>query len=173
MVKTVAAGVGSLALWWIVIAILRGRQVAWLITGSLGLGFFLLFAALKLYGDYCHWASERKLSSMSPEEQEAELTKTFRELESFLKEEREDRRKARNLARVPWYWKALDGLFGLFFAFGPPVLLSIFRRQPPSWDSQVTGYHILAMGCGIGVYALGRAYMIRLWLRRQRPGGSK
>jgi hypothetical protein len=67
---------------------------------------------------------------------------------------------------APWYWRLLDGVFGVSFAFGPPLIVSLVRHQPLSWESEFTGYHVLAVAGGVGVYLLGRAYIIRQWQRR-------
>jgi hypothetical protein len=68
---------------------------------------------------------------------------------------------------APWYWKLLDGALAVCFAFGPPMIVSLVRRQPLSWESEVTGYDVLALAGGVGVYLLGRAYVVRKWQRRQ------
>lgn len=67
---------------------------------------------------------------------------------------------------APWYWKLLDGVLGLSFTFGPPLALSLVRRQPLSWESEFTGYHVLAMAGGVSVYLLARAYVVRRWQER-------
>ena len=67
---------------------------------------------------------------------------------------------------APWYWRLLDGVFGVIFAFGPLLIVSLVRRQPLSWGSEFTGYHLLAMAGGVGVYLLGRACVVRQWQRR-------
>lgn len=67
---------------------------------------------------------------------------------------------------VRWYWKILDGVLGGSFFFGPPLIVSLVRCQPLSWESEFTGYHLLAMVGGAGVYLLGRAYVVRQWQRR-------
>ena len=64
-------------------------------------------------------------------------------------------------AGAPWYWRLLDGVLGVICAFGPPLIVALARRQPLSWESEFTGYHLLAMASGVGVYLLGRAYVIR------------
>lgn len=69
---------------------------------------------------------------------------------------------------APWYWRLLDGVLGVSFAFGPPLIVSLMRRQPLSWESEFTGYHLLAMAGGVGVYLVGRAYVVRQWQRRHR-----
>jgi hypothetical protein len=71
----------------------------------------------------------------------------------------------------PWYWKLLDAVFGVIFAFVPPVLVSLALGQPLSWESEFTGYHVLAMAGGVGIYWLGRAYAVKRW--RQRNGVTK
>jgi hypothetical protein len=69
----------------------------------------------------------------------------------------------------PWYWRALDVLLGVTLAFAPPVLVSLIRGDALSWDSAFTGYHVLAMACGIGVYCLLHA-RIQSWLNsRNEP----
>lgn len=67
---------------------------------------------------------------------------------------------------APWYWRLLDGVLGVAFAIIPPLLVSLARRQPLSWESEFTGYHLLAMAGGVGVYLLGRAYVIRRYQHR-------
>lgn len=69
---------------------------------------------------------------------------------------------------IPWHWRLLDVVLGVSFAFGPPVIVSLVRRLPLSWESEFTGYHLLAMGGGVGVYLVGRAYAVKRW--RQRHG---
>ena len=66
-------------------------------------------------------------------------------------------------ASAPWYWRLLDGVLGVSFAFGPPLIVSLVRRQPLSWEGEFTGYHLLAMAGGVGVYLLGRACVVRRW----------
>lgn len=68
-------------------------------------------------------------------------------------------------ATVPWLWRVLDAVLRIAFAFGPPVVVSLARWQPLSWESEFTGYHLVAMAGGVGVYLLGRAYVIRQWRR--------
>jgi hypothetical protein len=78
-------------------------------------------------------------------------------------------------ATVPWLWRVLDTVLGITFAFGPPVIVSLVRKQPLTWESECTGYHLAAMAGGIGVYLLGRAFVIRQWQRRnavQVNGGN-
>ena len=70
-------------------------------------------------------------------------------------------------AGAPWYWRILDGVLGVSFAFGPPVIVSLTRRQSLSWESEFTGYHVLALAAGVGVYLLGRAYAIRRYQHRR------
>ena len=67
---------------------------------------------------------------------------------------------------APWYWRVLDGVLGVCFAFGPPLIVSLARRQSLSWESEFTGYHVLALVSGVGVYLLGRAYVIRRYQHR-------
>ncbi|MCE9609069.1 MAG: hypothetical protein K8R23_02460 [Chthoniobacter sp.] len=69
-------------------------------------------------------------------------------------------------ADPPWYWRLLDGVLGVSFAFGPPLVVSLVRRQPLTWESEFTGYHLLAMAGGVGVYLLARAYVVSQWQRR-------
>lgn len=69
-------------------------------------------------------------------------------------------------ATVPWLWRVLDTVLGIAFAFGPPVIASLARKQPLIWESEFTVYHLAAMAGGIGVYLLGRAFVIRQWQRR-------
>ena len=45
--------------------------------------------------------------------------------------------------------------------FGPPALVSLALKQPITLDSEFTGYHLLAMGAGVGIYALVRAVVVR------------
>ena len=52
---------------------------------------------------------------------------------------------------VPLHWKLLDGFLGVSFAFGPPALVSFALKQPITLDSEFTGYHLLAMGAGVGI----------------------
>ena len=78
-------------------------------------------------------------------------------------------------ATVPWLWGVLDTVLGITFAFGPPVIVSLARKQPLTWESECTAYHLAAMAGGIGVYRLGRAFVIRQWQRRnakQVNGGN-
>lgn len=70
-------------------------------------------------------------------------------------------------AGAPWYWKLLDGGLGVSFAFTPPLVVSLMRHQPLSWESEFTGYHLLALAGGVGLYFLGRACVVRQWQRRQ------
>jgi hypothetical protein len=67
-----------------------------------------------------------------------------------------------------WYWRVLDVAMGVSFAFGPPLIVSVIRRQPLSLESEFTGYHLLAMASGGGVYLLGRAYVVRQWQLRHQ-----
>jgi hypothetical protein len=67
-----------------------------------------------------------------------------------------------------WYWKILDAMFVVILVLGPPLVVSLRRREPLSWESEFTGYHLLAMAGGVGVYLLGRAYVLRQWRLRQR-----
>ena len=69
-------------------------------------------------------------------------------------------------ARVPWLLRVLDTVLGITFAFGPPVTVSLARRHPLTWESEVTGSHLAAMAGGVGVYLAGRAFVIRQWQRR-------
>lgn len=69
-------------------------------------------------------------------------------------------------AGAPWYWRLLDGVLGVSFALVPPLIVSLARRQPLSWEGEFTGYHLLAMAGGVGVYLLGRAYVIRRYQHR-------
>jgi hypothetical protein len=73
---------------------------------------------------------------------------------------------------VRWYWRLLDGLAAVGFVFGPPLIVSLARPQPLSWESEFTGYHLLAMAGGISIYSVGRAYIIRRY-RKQRHGPAK
>lgn len=66
----------------------------------------------------------------------------------------------------PWYCKLLDGALGVSFAFAPPLIVSLVRREHLSWEGEFTGYHLLAIAGGVGVYLLGRAYVIRRYQRR-------
>ena len=68
---------------------------------------------------------------------------------------------------APWYWKLLDGVLGVSFAFGPPLIVSLVRRQPLTWESEFTGYHLLALLGGVGSYLIGRAYVVRHWQRKR------
>lgn len=70
-------------------------------------------------------------------------------------------------ASAPWYWRLLDGVLGVSFAFGSPLIVSLVRRQPLSWESEFTGYHLLAMAGGVGAYLLGRAYVNRRFQHRR------
>lgn len=69
-------------------------------------------------------------------------------------------------ASAPWYWRFLDGVVGVIFAFGPPLIVSLMSGQSLSWESEFTGYHLLALAVGVGVYLLGRAYVIRRYKHR-------
>ena len=69
-------------------------------------------------------------------------------------------------ARVPLLWRVLDTVLGITFALGPPLTVSLARRQPLTWESECTGYHLAAMAGGVGVYLAGRAFVIRQWQRR-------
>ena len=62
---------------------------------------------------------------------------------------------------VPLHWKLLDDVLGVSFAFGPPGLVSLALKQPITLDSEFTGYHLLAMGAGVGIYVLVRAVVVR------------
>jgi hypothetical protein len=57
----------------------------------------------------------------------------------------------------------IDGVIGLATAFGPPLLVSVFRGDRLSWDSAFTGYHVLAMFTGFALYCC-----IRPWIWRSR-----
>ena len=63
----------------------------------------------------------------------------------------------------PWYWRALGGLFGVALALGSPILVSLVRGDSLSSDSIFTGYHLLAMACGVGIYYLLHA-RFQSWL---------
>ena len=65
-----------------------------------------------------------------------------------------------------WYWRLWDVGFGVAFAFGPPLIVSLVRRQALSWESEFTGYHLLAMAGGVVVYLLGRAYVVSHWQQK-------
>jgi hypothetical protein len=67
---------------------------------------------------------------------------------------------------APWYWRFLDGVLGVSFAFGPPLIVSLARCHPLSWEGTFTGYHLLSMTGGIGLYLLCRAYVIRRYQHR-------
>jgi hypothetical protein len=67
---------------------------------------------------------------------------------------------------IPWYWRLSDIVLGLSFVIGPPVIVTLVRRLPLSWEGEFSGYHLLAMAGGGGAYLLGRACVIRLWQRR-------
>lgn len=71
-------------------------------------------------------------------------------------------------ARARWYWRLLDGVLGVSFALGPPLIVSLVRRQSLSWESEFTGYHVLALAGGVGVYLLGRAYVVKRWRAQTR-----
>ena len=69
-------------------------------------------------------------------------------------------------ASAPWYWRLSDGVLGVSFAFGPPLIVSLMRGQSLSWESEFTGYHVLSLAVGVGVYLLGRAYLIKRYHHR-------
>lgn len=71
-------------------------------------------------------------------------------------------------ARVPWYWRLLDGVLGVSFALGPAFLVSLVRRQPLSLEAEFTGCHLLAMAGGVGVFLLSRAYVVRCYQKGHR-----
>ena len=64
---------------------------------------------------------------------------------------------------IDWKWKLLDMVLGICFTVGPVLLVSIEMKQPLSLESKFTGYHLLAMAGGLGVYWLGRTTAIKLW----------
>lgn len=84
----------------------------------------------------------------------------------LLREHPEVAKELAPSARVPWLWRVLDTVLGITFALGPPVTVSLAQRQPLTWESEFTGYHLAAMAGGVGVYLAGRAFVIRQWLRR-------
>jgi len=86
--------------------------------------------------------------------------------EELLREHPEVEEELAPSAGVPWPWRVLDVVLGIVFAFGPPLVVSLARQQPLTWESEFTGYHVLAMAGGVGAYCLGRAYVIRQWRRR-------
>lgn len=57
--------------------------------------------------------------------------------------------------------RCIDGVIGLTAAFGPPLLVSVFRGDRLSWDSAFTGTHLLAMVAGVALY-----YFARPWIWR-------
>lgn len=74
----------------------------------------------------------------------------------------------------PWQWKLLDGVLGINFAIGPPIIVSLVRKEPLAGDGEFTGYHLLAMAGGVGVYLISRAYVVRKWQQRHKDiNGSK
>src|SRR5678816_1788876 len=91
--KVVGWMVASVALWWIILAVARDARTAWLLTGALVFGYFLLLSFPKLYGLYCRWTYERKLARMSSEERDAESSKTLSEAKALVHEMREKRRQ--------------------------------------------------------------------------------
>ena len=64
---------------------------------------------------------------------------------------------------VAWPWKLLDVVAGLSFAFLPPLMISLARRETFDWESNFSGLHLLAMTGGVGVYLLARTLIIKRW----------
>lgn len=58
-------------------------------------------------------------------------------------------------------WRLLDVLLGIIAAFGPPLVLSLYRGERITWDSDFTGAHFLAMTLGVGVYMVCRTWLWR------------
>jgi hypothetical protein len=162
----VAGLLAVLVVGWSGFAMAQGTHKAWLFIGLFCLGALLFYLSLRLYQRYYSWSYGRKLRRMSPEEQDAEWAKTASEVESLLQEMREERRKSREHPSVSWQWQALDALLGFVFLMGPPLLLAVVRHEPLSCRMEFKLPHLLAMGCGMGVYSLARACAIRLWRRR-------
>lgn len=52
----------------------------------------------------------------------------------------------------PWYWRVFDGLLGLTLLMAPPVWVALIRGDRVSWDSAFTGWHLLSVACGVGLY---------------------
>lgn len=75
-------------------------------------------------------------------------------------------------ATVPGLWRVLDAVLGITFAFGPPLIVSLAREQSLTWESEVTAYHLAAMAGGVGVYVLGRGFVIRQWQRRNAESST-
>ena len=68
---------------------------------------------------------------------------------------------------VHWKWKLLDTVLALLFMFTPFLMVSIATKQTVSWNSKFTGYHLLALAGGLGIYYLGRTIMIKWWKSKQ------
>jgi len=68
-------------------------------------------------------------------------------------------------SKPPWYWRLIDGFVGICFAWGPPLTMMKYSKQPLSSDTDFTGSHLLAMGLGIAVYYAIRTVVLRLALR--------
>ena len=67
------------------------------------------------------------------------------------------------LAEPKWTggWRFADAGLCILAAFGPPVLLSLLRREHITWDSQFTAQHLLAMMLGAGLYLVARSWLWR------------
>jgi hypothetical protein len=63
--------------------------------------------------------------------------------------------------RLHGYRRCIDGIIALVTLFGPPILVSVYRGERLSWDSPLTGYHVLASGTGVAFYYLTRSWIWR------------
>ena len=66
-----------------------------------------------------------------------------------------------------WKWKLMDTVLALMFVVIPFLIVSVAMKQPLSWDSSFTGYHLLGMAGGLGIYSLGRVIAVKWW--KQKP----
>jgi hypothetical protein len=146
------------------VAFLAAYNAAGLIWGVKGkvyflVGFVLLVALLALIAFILSRKARRDVAYMEPDVRAAFLEKH---------PDYEEALKPPYLLPPAWGWQLLDGICAIMSLIGAMVFVSKLQHQPIRWSEgfHVTGYHLLSIAAGGGVYYLVRMLAIRWWRRK-------